>query len=112
MEELLDDTCGGRDKRERDPSGSSFYSFYLPNFPSTLIKLCAVQDFDLSLSLASRVKPDFMCSPHPFIMMMSIETDGVGGYSLCFILMMLADGDPDEEDLRGRTFGSIDRRRR
>jgi hypothetical protein len=29
-----------------------------------------------------------------------------------FILMMLADGDPDEEDLRGRTFGSIDRRRR
>lgn len=76
MEELLDDTCGGRDKRERDPSGSSFYSFYLPNFPSTLIKLCAVQDFDLSLSLASRVKPDFMCStPHPFIMMMSIETD-------------------------------------
>jgi hypothetical protein len=85
MEELLDDTCGGRDKR-RDPSGSSLSLLLLlaqlPFSLSTLIKLCAVQqDFDLSLSLA-RVKPDFMCSPlpHPFIMMMSIETDGGGGY--------------------------------
>lgn len=66
MEELLDDTCGGSDKRERDPSGSSFYSFYLPNFPSTLIKLCAVQqDFDLFLSHWPAELNLILCVLHP-----------------------------------------------